>query len=72
MALTKPRAYRVNDFCTAFGIGRTSAYKLIKTGVLKSNLVAGRRLIPADAAEELLKESERNSATSHALGGRNE
>lgn len=72
MAISQPRAYRVKDFCSAFGIGRTSAYKLIKTGVLKSNLVAGRRLIPADAAEELLKASDKNSATSQSLGGGNE
>ena len=49
-----PRAYRVLDFCKAFGVSRSTAYNLINDGKLRSVLVAGRRLIPADAAEALL------------------
>jgi hypothetical protein len=50
-----PRAYRVRDFCRAFGLGRTKTYALIATGELPSIKVAGCRLILADAAEKLLK-----------------
>jgi excisionase family DNA binding protein len=50
----RPRAYRVNDFCRLFGVGRTGLYKLLKEGKLPSVRIGGRRLIPADAAEALL------------------
>jgi excisionase family DNA binding protein len=50
----RPRAYRVNDFCRLYGIGRTGVYRLIKEGKLPSVVVAGRRVIPTDAAEALL------------------
>jgi excisionase family DNA binding protein len=53
-----PRAYTIDGFCRAFGIGRTSVYKLIGDGKLRTVMVAGRRLIPADAAEALLQNGE--------------
>ena len=49
----QPRAYRVNDFCAAYGIGRTTLYKLLKDGDLTSVSIGGRTLILADAAEKL-------------------
>lgn len=52
---TAPRAYRVLDFCKAFGVSRSTVYNLINDGKLRSVRVAGRRLIPADAAETLLR-----------------
>ena len=52
---TIPRAYRVKDFCKAFGLSRSTVYNLIADGRLRSVLIAGRRLIPADAAEALLR-----------------
>jgi excisionase family DNA binding protein len=51
----QPRAYRVLDFCKAFGVSRSTVYNLINDGKLHSVRVAGRRLIPADAAETLLR-----------------
>ncbi|HEX3919377.1 MAG TPA: helix-turn-helix domain-containing protein [Caulobacteraceae bacterium] len=51
----RPRAYRVGDFCKAFGIGRSLAYELMSSGELPSIKVGRRRLIPADAAENLIK-----------------
>lgn len=48
------RALRVNDFCRAYGVSRSTVYKLMKANKLRTVLVAGRRLIPADAAEALL------------------
>jgi predicted DNA-binding transcriptional regulator AlpA len=50
----KPLAYRVNQFCEAIGIGRTSFYELVKQQKIKTVVVAGRRLIPAPEAERLL------------------
>lgn len=52
---TPPRAYRVLDFCRAFGVSRSTVYNLINDGKLPSVRIAGRRLIPADAAEALLR-----------------
>ena len=51
----QPRAYRLKDFCIAFGVSRSTAYQLMNEGRLESVLVGGRRLIPADAAERLLR-----------------
>jgi hypothetical protein len=47
-------AYRVNDAVKISGLSRSSIYKLIAEGELRSILVAGRRLIPADALRSLL------------------
>ena len=49
------RALRVNDFCRDYGISRTSFYKLVAAGTLITVKVAGRRLVPVEAAEALLK-----------------
>ena len=48
-------AYRINDAATISGLGRSSLYKLMNSGQLRSVLVAGRRLIPADALRDLLR-----------------
>jgi excisionase family DNA binding protein len=47
--------YRVNDACEVSGLSRSKIYELIGEGKLRSVLVAGRRLIPADALRELLR-----------------
>jgi hypothetical protein len=47
-------AYRINDAVKLSGLSRSSIYKLIGEGKLRSVLVAGRRLIPADALRSLL------------------
>jgi predicted DNA-binding transcriptional regulator AlpA len=49
------RALRINDFCKAYGISRATAYKLIARGELRSVLIAGRRVVPVDVAEALLR-----------------
>jgi excisionase family DNA binding protein len=51
----RPRAYRINDFCRAFGISRSLVYVLIGNGKLRAVKIAGRTLIPADEAERLLR-----------------
>lgn len=52
--LDRPRAYGVKDFCKTYGVSRSTAYNLFSDGKLRSVKIAGRRLIPADAAEALL------------------
>jgi excisionase family DNA binding protein len=56
--ILRPIAYRVNDFCAVFGIGRTTLYEMIKTGTVRTILVGGRRLVPATEAERLLSGSD--------------
>ncbi|WP_428671907.1 helix-turn-helix domain-containing protein [Reyranella sp.] len=58
----QPRALRVNEFCRLYGIGRSSAYKLIGQGQLASVVIGGRRLILRDSAEELLLMGTNNPA----------
>jgi excisionase family DNA binding protein len=47
-------AYGVNDAAKVSGLSRSSIYNLIGEGRLRSVLVAGRRLIPADALRDLV------------------
>jgi excisionase family DNA binding protein len=51
------RAYRVNEFCAAYGLSRTTTYALIGAGKLRSVVVGGRRLIHKDDAEALFSEA---------------
>jgi excisionase family DNA binding protein len=51
----EPLAYTINDATKVSGLGRSSIYKLIGSGELRSIVVAGRRLISADALRELLQ-----------------
>jgi excisionase family DNA binding protein len=48
-------AYRVNDAAKVSGLSRSSIYNLIAAKKLRSIVVAGRRLIPADALRQLLQ-----------------
>ena len=48
------RAFHVKDAAKAYGWSRSTLYKLMKDGTLKSVRVGGRRLIPRDALEALL------------------
>jgi excisionase family DNA binding protein len=52
------RALRVLDACAAYGVSRSTIYKLMKTGKLRAVKIGGRRLIPRDALEALLNEGE--------------
>jgi predicted site-specific integrase-resolvase len=56
-AYEKPLAYRVNSFCRAIGISRTSFYELVKQGKINTVVIAGRRLVPASEADRLLSEA---------------
>jgi len=48
------RAYRVLEFCAAFGISRSALYLMIRSGKIRSVLIGGRRLIPVEEATRLL------------------
>jgi excisionase family DNA binding protein len=51
------RAFRIQDFCKTYGLSRSTTYKLMAAGKLRTVLVGGRRLIPVDAAEALIAEA---------------
>jgi excisionase family DNA binding protein len=40
------RAFRIKDFCALCSVSRSSAYKLMGEGKLRTVRVGGRRLIP--------------------------
>ena len=49
------RAYSVVEAGRLCGLSRSSIYKLIESGKLKTIKILGRRLVPAEALDELLK-----------------
>ena len=51
-----PLAYRVAQFCKAVGVGKTKFYELVRDGKIKTVVIGGRRLIPADEAQRLVRE----------------
>jgi excisionase family DNA binding protein len=57
IAPIKRRALRINDAAAALGIGRSTLYKLMSEGKLATVKVAGRRLVPCDNMEALLRQS---------------
>jgi excisionase family DNA binding protein len=48
------RAYQVNEAAAAYGLSRSTLYKLMAIGKLRTVKIGGRRLIPVDAIEALL------------------
>jgi len=46
--------YRVNDAVKVTGLSRSTLYDLMKNQKLRSVLIGGRRLIPADALRDLI------------------
>jgi excisionase family DNA binding protein len=52
------RGYRVAEFCQAFCCSRDTAYQMMKSGKLRWVDLGGRRFIPTEAAEALLKPTE--------------
>jgi excisionase family DNA binding protein len=49
------RAMSIADFCTRYGVGRTTTYEEIKTGRLSARKCGSRTVITDDAAEEWLR-----------------
>ena len=48
------RAYRISEAASAYRLSRSTLYKLMAAGSLRSVKIGGRRLIPRDALEDLL------------------
>ena len=48
------RALTVRETIARYSISRTSLYKIIKQGKLKTVKIAGRRLVPVDEIEGLI------------------
>ena len=53
---SQQRAYRLNEAVATYRLSRSTLYKLIAAGKLRTAKVGGRRLIPRDALEALLTE----------------
>lgn len=47
-------SYRINDACTALGLGRTTVYKLAGEGQLRLFKVGGRTLVDASSLRDLI------------------
>jgi hypothetical protein len=52
------RAITIAEFCRAYSLSRSSFYKLKNAGKISTVHLAGRHLIPVEAAEALLNEGE--------------
>jgi len=48
------RAYQVNEAAAAYRLSRSTLYKLMAIGKLRTVKIGGRRLIPVDAIEALI------------------
>ena len=48
------RAYQINEATVAYRLSRSTLYKLMSAGTLRSVKVGGRRLIPVEALEALI------------------
>ena len=49
------RVFSINEFCSRYGVGRTTAYEEIKAGRLQVVKAGKRTLVPADAAKFWIK-----------------
>ena len=50
------RAYHIKEAVAAYGWSRSTLYKMMNDGTLRTVKVGGRRLIPRDALEALIAE----------------
>ena len=50
------RGLHVTEFGHRYGVSRSTTYKLMKSGKLRSVKIAGRRIIPDSEGERLLSE----------------
>jgi excisionase family DNA binding protein len=53
---TEPLAYRVAQFCKLIGLGKTAFYERVKDGRIRTIRIGGRRLVPAEEAQRLVRE----------------
>ena len=59
---TPKLGYSIREACHASSLGRTTLYKAIATGRLRSVRVGGRTIIPAEALIALIAEEARDDA----------
>jgi excisionase family DNA binding protein len=52
--LSEPLTYSISEAAEAIGVGRNSAYELVRRGELRSVRVGRRVLIPRDVVREFL------------------
>jgi excisionase family DNA binding protein len=50
-------ALRINDACAALGISRSSLYEMMNAGVIRTAMLAGRRVIPVSELQRVLSQS---------------
>jgi excisionase family DNA binding protein len=48
------RALRIDEFCKAYGVSRSTTYKLVNDNKLRLSKIGGRSLIRIEDAEALL------------------
>ncbi|MDI9848653.1 helix-turn-helix domain-containing protein [Rhodoblastus sp. 17X3] len=53
---TQKRALHVKEAASAYGWSRSTIYKLMNAGTLRTVKIGGRRLIPLDVLEALIGE----------------
>ena len=63
-----PLALRVEDLMPILGIGRNTAYELVRSGKIRSIRVGRKIRVPKDAVAAFLGESNDNTLTSNTGG----
>lgn len=53
-AAGRERVLTVYEFCSRFKVSRTTAYVLMRRGLLKTLKIGDRRLIPVEEVERLI------------------
>jgi len=61
VATETKRALHIKEAARIYGWSRSTLYKMIKDGTLRSVKIGGRRLIPRDVLEELIAGEERRN-----------
>ncbi|MDI9848977.1 helix-turn-helix domain-containing protein [Rhodoblastus sp. 17X3] len=56
------RAFHVKEAAKIYGLSRSTLYKQMQTGTLRTVKIGGRRLIPRDAIEALISVDARKGA----------
>jgi predicted site-specific integrase-resolvase len=54
-------AFRLNEFCAAYGVGRTTVYSEIAAGRLKTYSVGRARFVSAEAAAAWQRDREQDA-----------
>lgn len=49
-----PRAFHVREAAAVYRLSRSTLYKMMSSGTLRTVKIGGRRLIPRDVLEDLL------------------